>query len=143
LYKKLKEEDRKNIKFFDFLSQKQQEPLIAITDLSVMPSTYENQPMAMIETVLRGIPIIASKYSGCADYLDENMLFDPFDEKDLLNKIQNFYNLSKADQDCVAARQKEKLLEVLKPENCILPRFYLKFKPSKSTELNMEDLYHE
>lgn len=143
LYKKLKEEDRKHIKFFDFLSQKQQEPLMAITDLSVMPSTFENQPMAMIETVLRGIPVIASKYSGCADYVDNNMLFDPFDENDLLNKIQNFYNLSKAGRENIAAKQKEKLLEELKPENCILRRFLLKVKPLKSTNLNLENLYHE
>ena len=143
LYKKLTDEDRKHIKFFDFLSQKQQEPLIAITDLSVMPSTFENQPMAMIEIVLRDVPIIASKYSGCADYLDENMLFDPFVENDLLDKIQNFYNLSKSDRANIAAKQKAKLLEVLKPENCILRRFLLKVKPSKSTNLNLENLYHE
>ena len=143
LYKKLKDEERKHIKFFDFLSQKQQEPLIAITDLSIMPSTFENQPMAMIETVLRDVPIIASKYSGCADYLDENMLFDPFVENDLLDKIQNFYNLSKVDRANIAAKQKAILLEVLKPENCILRRFLLKVKPSKSTNLKLESLYHE
>ena len=143
LFKSISKKERKNIHFFDFLPLEKQESLIAVTDLVVMPSTFENQPMAMIETVLRGIPIIASKYSGCADYINNDMLFDPFDENSLVQKIKNFYNLSEEQRTEIASMQKEQLQKILNPEKCILPRFELKPKQPHHLSLNLEDLYHE
>ncbi len=143
LFKSIPIHLRDNIIFFDFLNIKQQEPIIAITDLIVMPSTFENQPMAMIESVLRDVPVIASKYSGCADYLENNMLFDPFNTEDLKNKIKFFYNLSAKEREHITRKQKENLQKILAPEKCILPRFSLKFPIKKTTELHMEDLYNE
>ncbi|WP_239375031.1 glycosyltransferase family 4 protein [Snodgrassella gandavensis] len=125
LYKSIDQKYLKNILFYDFMSFKQQEKVLAIADLTVMPSTYENQPMAMIESVLRGIPVIASKYSGCKDYSPMCMLFDPFEEDDLFITIKNFIYLSVADRNKIIETQNMLLNKIISPETCILPRFLL------------------
>lgn len=126
LYKGIDEKYLKNIFFYDFMSIKQQEKFLAICNLSVMPSSYENQPMAMIESVLRDIPVIASKYSGCKDYSPECMLFDPFKEDDdLFLTIKNFIDLSVNDRKRISEKQRELLNKIISPEVCILPRFSL------------------
>jgi len=125
LYKNIDEKYIENIFFYDFMTIKQQEKFLAIADLTVMPSCYENQPMAMIECILRGIPVIASKFSGCKDYSPVSMLFDPFDHDDLLNTISDFINLSKDDRKKIIEQQKTLLKKITSPEVCILPRFEL------------------
>lgn len=125
LYKSIDQKYLKNILFYDFMSLKQQEKVLAIADLTVMPSTYENQPMAMIESVLRGIPVIASKYSGCKDYSPMCMLFDPFKENDLFITIKNFIYLSLTERNKIIETQNKLLNKIISPETCILPRFLL------------------
>lgn len=129
MYEQIPAEDREGFLFFDFLNLQQQELLIAAADLSIMPSTYENQPVAMIETVLRGIPVMGSIHSGIADYTENSdLLFNPFDNDDLTNKIRNFYNKSQEEREQIKTHQYNKLIEFLNPVVSILPRFDLKRK---------------
>lgn len=118
--------DLPNCYFYDFMNLGEQEKYIAVADLCVMPSTYENQPVAMYETCLRGIPIIASKYSGIADYTEHKcMLFDPFDDNDLFDKIYHFYNMSHDEKIKIQKDQVTKLLELIAPINTVINRINL------------------
>lgn len=127
VYKDLNESQKQGIYFFDFLNLEQQENLIAIADLSVMPSTYENQPVAMIETVLRCICVMGAIYSGVADYTkNEELLFNPFDENDLTNKIRNFYNMPQNKKYIIQRNQFISLRDFICGENSILKRLELK-----------------
>ena len=137
VYNSIKPNHIKHIFFYDFMELEAQEKLMAITNLSVMPSTFENQPMAMIETVLRGIPVIGSKYSGIADYSPESMLFDPFDDNSLYNVIKNFINLPEDSKIDLVNRQYTKLLSFIDPQKSILPRFCLKADTTPKNYLNM------
>lgn len=129
MYEQIPAEDREGFLFFDFLNLQQQELLIAAGDLSIMPSTYENQPVAMIETVLRGVPVMGSIHSGITDYTkNPDMLFNPFDDDDLANKIRNFYNKSKEEREHIRTQQFNTLINFLNPVVSILPRFDLKRK---------------
>lgn len=126
LYKQIPKNKLEKIYFYDFLNRQEQEKFIAIADLTIMPSTFENQPMSMIESVFKGIPVIASKYSGCADYIkNEEMLFDPFNDEDLADKIKNFMILSPDEKKNEALKQKRDLVKILDPNLSILPRFKL------------------
>lgn len=125
LYKKLDEETKKYFLFFDFLTLEQQEKLIAIADLAVMPSTYENQPVAMVETVLRNVPVMGSVTSGITDYTkDKCLIFDPIKEN-LAEQISLFITKSDFEKEKIRKRQYNSLCDFLNPELCILKRLYL------------------
>lgn len=132
--------ESENIYFFDFADIKAQEQYIAIADLTVMPSIFENQPVAMVETVLRDIPVMGSIYSGIVDYTkDSRLLFNPFIENDLTQKIRNFYNLSNEERVKIQKEQKENLKTFINPVKCILDRINLKTKNKEyDYEKNME-----
>ena len=138
---------RDRIHFFDFMNLKAQENLWAITDLTVMPSTFENQPMAMIEAVMRGIPVIGSKYSGMADYSADEMLFDPFDEDGLVFCLNNFLGKTEEEKMCLKTMQKKKLEVFINPELSVLPRFHLMPVANNHRQdhhkLNLSERYHD
>lgn len=120
-------EGTEGIYFFDFADIKAQEKFIAIADLTIMPSIFENQPVAMVETVLRNVPVMASIYSGITDYTkDERLLFNPFVENDLSEKIRNFYNLSLDERAKMQEEQKNALFSFIDPCKSILERINLK-----------------
>jgi glycosyltransferase involved in cell wall biosynthesis len=133
------------IHFFDFMNLMDQEKLMAVTDLTVMPSTFENQPVAMIEAVMREIPVIGSKYSGIADYSPDEMLFNPFDEEGLYICLNSFLEKTKEERKLLQMAQQEKLKCFINPEASILPRFCLqpKVKARNNRKLNLQDRYHD
>ncbi len=134
-----------NIHIFDFLEKEQHDLIAAISDVVILPSVFENQPMAMIESCLKEIPVIASIYSGCKDYIkNPNMLFDPF-SPDSLDKCINYcYKLSKEQRKIEAANQKTKLLSLLKPESSVFPRFTLCESIIGNNNIGFyKGLYHE
>jgi glycosyltransferase involved in cell wall biosynthesis len=126
VFKCIEEKFTDRIQFFDFLNRSEQQKFLAISNLVVLPSTFENQPMAMIESVMAGVPVIASKYSGIADYSPSELLFDPFKEDDLKIVIHNFITLCKKDKDKLINDQLENLLIFINPEISILPRFNIR-----------------
>lgn len=134
--------DTKNIYFYDFADIKAQEKFIAIADLTVLPSIFENQPVAMVETALRGIPVMGSIYSGITDYTkDPRLLFNPFIEDDLTNKIHDFYNLSIGERTNIQKEQVKNLKDFINTERCIIDRINLKQKNRiYNYENNMEKL---
>ena len=61
-----------------------------------MPSFREGLSNIILETLALGRPVIASNVPGCKDIIIEGKngyLFDIFDEKDLLNKVNDFLKI--------------------------------------------------
>ena len=74
--------------FIDFVQKKDFQSLFESADLFVIPSTYENFPYAAIEGILQGIPILVSKFSGLADFIqNKNLVFDPTQKGSLKESI--------------------------------------------------------
>jgi glycosyltransferase involved in cell wall biosynthesis len=114
-----------NVHFYDFLHLEEQQHLIAIADLAVMPSTFENFPVAMIETVLRDIPVMGSKFSGVADYSrhDADILtFDPFEDGHLSRNILAFYRLDSTTRVRLLVNQQRELRDLVNPDNSVYKR---------------------
>ena len=124
VYKKIQNND--GIYIYDFLNIKQQEALIAIADLTVMSSRYENQPVAIVETVLRGIPVMGSIHSGIADYTkDSRLMFDPFVEGDLEKKLEAYITMEKDEKDKIVKQQYNSLQSFIDPQKTIYKRITL------------------
>ncbi|OCG12919.1 hypothetical protein A9G09_09120 [Gilliamella sp. wkB292] len=118
IFKEIPPEFRNDILFFDFANSKQKEKFIAIGDLCVLPSTFESFSIALGETILKGAPGMASKYTGCCDYLGKTVdvaAFDPFSDNDLAEKIENFYNMSKEERMKILSIQQETFTKVTSP----------------------------
>lgn len=130
-----------HIHFHDFLKLEEQSHLISIADLAVMPSTFENFPVAMIETVLREIPVMGSKFSGVADYSrrDADMLtFDPFAVGNLADNIHRFYRLNSTARRELLVNQQAELTQLLAPENSVHKRlaFFQSLRPASRVKEN-------
>jgi glycosyltransferase involved in cell wall biosynthesis len=62
------------------------------SDLFVLPSLNEGMPNAMLEALGWDLPCLGSDISGIRDILNyEQLIFDLYDEKALLDKIQQFF----------------------------------------------------
>ena len=128
VFRAINQKYRNKIMLFDFMDAIAQEKILAITDMVVMPSTFENQPMSMVEAIKRGIPAIGSKYSGLADYSPAEMLFDPFNKAEPFLCINSFLEKSEEERVLLASMQRMQLECFINPEMCILPRFRLEPK---------------
>jgi glycosyltransferase involved in cell wall biosynthesis len=61
-------------------------------DLFVLPSLREGMPNAMLEAMGADLPCIGSRVPGIMDILKhEELMFDPFDEKEIVSKINQFF----------------------------------------------------
>lgn len=123
IFKNIETDKRKYIKFYNFLTLEQQEPLVSIANVCILPSPFENLPVSICEMVMRGIPCIVSKYCGSSDFFGStknSMTFDPFVKDDLKTKITNFWRLSREEQQKIADEQ---LLEFKKQTNPSLTVF--------------------
>ncbi len=124
IYKRIHNYD--GIYIYDFLDIKAQESLIAIADLTVMPSRYENQPVAMIEMVLRGVPVMASINSGIADYTkDSRLLFNPIEEGDLEKKLEAYIKIEPSEKARIISQQFNDLQLFIDPQKTIYERIIL------------------
>ena len=70
---------RDRVIFHGFLPQKQCAELLAGFDVLVLPSLHECGGAVVLEAMAMGLPVIATKWGGPADYLDKNsgILIEP------------------------------------------------------------------
>lgn len=145
-FKSIKAKYCNNIKIYDFLDLKSQEKIIAFSDLVIMPSTFENFPVAIIECIKRGTPVIGSKHSGVKDMIGEKtskyMTFDPFKEGDLSKKIFNFYNFDHDKRKDISDMQLANLNSITNPEKSVINRikFFSSFNKNKETTQKKDNL---
>lgn len=57
-------------------------------DLLLMPSVFEGMPLTMLEAMQRRCPILASRVDGMAEVLPPEMLYDPGNEVNFLEKLK-------------------------------------------------------
>ncbi|WP_294378824.1 glycosyltransferase [uncultured Clostridium sp.] len=122
LYKNIPPEYRSNIEIYDFMGKKGKKMISSISDVAVLASPFENFPVAMTEYVYQGIPVIASIYSGCYDFMSGCELitaFNPFRENQLEESIEKFYKLGKSERKKIANIQLENLKKLVDPENSV------------------------
>jgi glycosyltransferase involved in cell wall biosynthesis len=62
-------------------------PYIVASDALVLPSAYEGVPLVMIEAILAGRPIVASRVCGLDAYLPDALLFRPDDQDECVEKL--------------------------------------------------------
>lgn len=122
--------------------------IYAISDLAVMPSVYENFPVAMTEYIYNGVPVIASRYNGISDVTKEywfDLTFDPFKLNQLKEKILQFYNFSDTRRKEMANKQLQELIFLTNPKRSIFKKlnFYNQFTKENSNKLKFIKLTDE
>ena len=83
---------KKVVKFHGgYRSDRDLKEIFTKNHLAVFPSLWEeNSPLVVREAFLHGVPIIASKFGGVPEVVENGVngyLFDPFKEGDLLDRI--------------------------------------------------------
>jgi glycosyltransferase involved in cell wall biosynthesis len=75
--------------FHGFVSQDQCANLLAEFDALVLPSLYECGGAVVLEAMAMGLPVVATKWGGPADYLDEStgILIEPTGRESFINEI--------------------------------------------------------
>ena len=66
-------------------------PYFKAADAFLIPSKFEGTPVALLEALFHGLPVVGSDTEGIADIIDDAMtgfLFKPFDASALVEKIQ-------------------------------------------------------
>jgi glycosyltransferase involved in cell wall biosynthesis len=83
----------KNIFLLGF--EKNKKNIYSKINVLIHPTFGEGVPMTILEAILTSTFIIASKVSGIKDILDHKesgLLFNPFDENDLIEQLKFFKN---------------------------------------------------
>ena len=78
-------------------------PFLAQADLYVIPSEKEGMPMALVEAMCMGIPVLGSNISGINYVLKDfsHLLFEAKNEEELAKKINTLYKTSKAEREVI------------------------------------------
>ncbi|MCR5100446.1 MAG: glycosyltransferase family 4 protein [Butyrivibrio sp.] len=105
-----KAQEGKYLKVIPF--QKNIHPYIKEADAIVLPSYHEGMSNVLMESAATGRPTLASNISGCKETIDDNvsgLLFNPKDEKSLLDAMKTFYNLSMEERRNMGKCGREKM----------------------------------
>lgn len=85
-----------NVDALGFVSGSEKAALLGKAAVSIIPSEwYENFPMAVLESLAAGTPVIASRIGGLPELIEEGkngLLFEPGNTGDLAAKIRYFYS---------------------------------------------------
>jgi glycosyltransferase involved in cell wall biosynthesis len=82
----------KKVIFTGWLGKEELWKIYLASDLFVSSSLSEGMPNAMLEALGAGLPCIGSKIAGVKDILQhEDLMFDPHDEKTVVDKIQQLF----------------------------------------------------
>ncbi len=86
-------EEQKLVNHIQFLGTRQDIPdLLAASDLFVLPSLWEGLPMALVEAMASGLPIVATDVSGSRQAIqsgETGILVPPGDADELVEAITN------------------------------------------------------
>jgi len=96
---------------------------LARVDALVLPSIEDNCPMAILEAMAAGVPVMASNIGGVPDLVrpgETGALFDPADAESMASAVREF--LAHREKACsMAAKAKEEALERFHPR-CVAQR---------------------
>ncbi|MBN2194791.1 MAG: glycosyltransferase family 4 protein [Polyangiaceae bacterium] len=80
---------RERVKFHGFLPQEEVARRLDAVDCLVLPSLYECGGAVVLEAMAKGLPVIATKWGGPADYLDDDcgILVEPRDREQFVAEL--------------------------------------------------------
>lgn len=143
IFDSIPDQYKHNIIFYDFMNSKEKARILAISDLTVLASTYENFPIAMIESICNEVPVMCSKYCGFSDCMDKSydtMAFDPFEEDTLSQKLEAFYKMSEQERYSITKDQINTISTVSSYKNTINYRIQIyeetRLKKSPKEQIN-------
>lgn len=97
----LQKQKTDNIDFIGFKTGKDLNDLINNAKFVLVPSQwYENNPMAVIEAMSAGTPVIGSRIGGIPELIEDGkngFLFEPKNKSELRNVLNKAHNLSEDD----------------------------------------------
>ncbi len=84
-------------------------PFLAQADLYVITSKMEGMPMALVEAMAMGLPVLGSNVPGIRFVLKnfKQLLFDNSDEKLLSQKIELFYNKTNSERQAIGQQLRD------------------------------------
>jgi len=77
------------VQFSGWLAQREASERLRNSDVFILPSIYECGGAVVMEAMAVGVPVIATRWGGPADYVDEScgILVNPTSERDLVHGI--------------------------------------------------------
>jgi glycosyltransferase involved in cell wall biosynthesis len=109
----------KNFHFMETTTDIYKEMLLY--DALILPSFYEGCPNAIIDAMFCGLPVLASNVSDNSIYLEhqKELIFDPFNTKDISDKILKFISLDPDRLQCISNVNRIKAIEFFDSETMI------------------------
>jgi glycosyltransferase involved in cell wall biosynthesis len=101
-------------------------PFLSLADVFCIPtlSIGEGMPLATVEAMSMGVPVIGSKVSGITDVLTgfEEWIFEVDNEQELAQKLKNINELTSEERVHLGRRMRNKVLSVYSFNHFILSR---------------------
>ena len=85
-----------NIIFTDRVPNKTLKKLYQMSDIFVLPTKWEGQPIAVLEAMSYGLPVITTNRYGMIDQVDDNvtgLLLDSTSPNDILHKMKHIISM--------------------------------------------------
>ena len=98
--KKMMEKERDNIRYMGFLSDRELSFVYNLASLFIYPSLYEGFGLPPLEAMACQTPVIVSNSTSLPEVCADAALYvDPYDPKDLVEKILKFVNEEKLQKE--------------------------------------------
>ena len=89
-------------------------------DLLIIPSRYEGLPMAALEAMVRGIPVIATAVGNLPQLVDHGSNgYIAQSESELNTNLSAWLALSSADKEIMSAKARQRVIDDYSPQAVI------------------------
>jgi glycosyltransferase involved in cell wall biosynthesis len=103
------------VHFCGFVSESERDRLLGLSDALLAPSVSEPVGLATLDGVRAGLPVVASRQSGVAEWLPDELLVDYWDVEETCRMLKKFRN--DPDESAAASAIACAATDSLKPEH--------------------------